>query len=328
MVDVLAMQPSDYESVTDRTGFDPGWLRTDHSDRHFVALDHNRQIRARCSVWWRNSPPVNGRVSGIVGHYAACNEDFGMAVLQQACRELGNRGCELAVGPMDGNTWRRYRFVTERGSFRPFFLEPDNPDDYPVHFGRCGFEGLAEYVSEINPAMASRQPELGELRDKMASQRIEIRPLSSADPQADLDGIYDVVSESFKDAFMYTPLERDCYRQLYAPLLEKIDPRLVLVARQDKEVVGFIFSPPDFLQKSYQDRVDAIVIKTIAVLPRKELSGLGRVLIVDLLENALSMGFTTAISALMHVQNRSRKISSRCAAPMRRYTLFAKELKR
>ena len=69
------------------------------------------------------------------------------------------------------------------------------------------------------------------------------------------------------------------------------------------------------------------MIKTIAILPRSELSGLGRVLIVDLLKNALEMGFTTAISALMHTDNRSQKISSDCAGPMRRYSLFARELK-
>jgi predicted N-acetyltransferase YhbS len=114
---------------------------------------------------------------------------------------------------------------------------------------------------------------------------------------------------------------------MYAPLLREVDPRLMLVARQGGEIVGFVFSPPDLLQQTYQESVDAIVIKTIAVLQRKELSGLGRVLIVDLLENALQMGFTTAISALMHVDNRSQKISSDCAGPMRRYELFAKDLR-
>ena len=177
------------------------------------------------------------------------------------------------------------------------------------------------------PAMASRQPEIGNLREKMAAQNISIMSLDVVNPDNDLDGIYEVVCQSFRDAFMYTPLDRDNYRKMYAPLLREVDPRLLLVARQEGEVVGFVFSPPDLLQKSYQDQVDAIVIKTIAILPRKELSGLGRVLIVDLLKNALDMGFTTAISALMHTDNRSQKISSNCAGPMRRYSLFARELR-
>ena len=98
----------------------------------------------------------------------------------------------------------------------------------------------------------------------------------------------------------------------------------MLVAKHDGRVVGFVFSPPDYLQQG--DKIDTIVIKTFAILPDKCYSGLGRVLIVDMLQNALSMGYTTAISALMHTDNRSQKISSGCAGPMRRYALFARSL--
>jgi hypothetical protein len=205
-------------------------------------------------------------------------------------------------------------------------LEPDNPDDYPRHFARQGFQTLASYVSEINPSIATRQPELGALRDKMFSLGISIDQLDTSDSAADLDGIYDVVCESFRDAFMYTPLDRASYRKMYAPLLFEVDPRLIRVAKQADEVVGFIFAPPDLLQRTYQDHVDAIVIKTVAIRPRPGLAGLGRVLIVDLLKNALDMGFTSAISALMYTANRSRNISSACAGPMRRYALFARTL--
>jgi len=327
MHDIFDMQIGDYDSIIDRTGFDPDKLASDQTDQHFAVLDGKDQVRARCSVWWRDSAQVNGTRTGTIGHYAATDETFGEMLLEHACRELKNRGCDLAVGPMDGNTWRQYRFVTERGSAKPFFLEPDNPDEWPIHFSRHGFSPLAHYVSEINPKMAIRQPELGSLRRKMGKAGITIGPLDTDNPDADLDGIYDVVANSFKDAFMYTDLDRESYRQMYVPLLKGVDPRLMLVARQGGEVVGFIFSPPDMLQRTYQEKTDAIVIKTIAILPRKELSGLGRVLIVDMLKHAVEMGFTTAISALMHTDNRSQKISSDCAGPMRRYSLFSKELR-
>jgi predicted N-acetyltransferase YhbS len=325
--DIFDMQTSDYGFTIDRTGFDPDKLGSEGVDQHFAVLDDNQQIRARCSVWWRDTASVDGEKTGAIGHYAATEERFGAAVLEHACRELGSRQCKVAVGPLDGNTWRRYRFVTERGSAKPFFLEPDNPDTYPIHFERSGFRTLATYVSEINPAMAIRQPELGSLRDKIASLGIHIRPLYAEDPVDDLDGIYDVVRESFQSSFLYTPLDRESYRSMYIPLLKAVDPRLMLVAEQDGEIVGFVFAPPDVLQKTYQDSVDAIVIKTIAIRPRQELSGLGRVLIVDMLKNAIDMGFTTAISALMHTGNRSQEISSRCAGPMRGYALFGRELR-
>jgi GNAT superfamily N-acetyltransferase len=326
MNDIFDMVTGDYESVIDRTGFDPERLDADNVDQHFAILDDRQHIRARCSLWWSDSAQIDGVRTGTIGHYASTDERSGRDVLDYACRELRNRGCHVAVGPMDGNTWRRYRFITERGTAKPFFLEPDNPDEYPIQFERAGFRTLATYVSEINPAMATRQPELGALRDKMQAKGIEISPIDASNPDDDFEGIYRVVCASFRDAFMYTPLDKESYLRIYAPLLSRVDPRLMLVARQGGEVVGFIFSPPDLLQRSYQAAVDAIVIKTIAILPRRELSGLGRVLIVDLLRNALDMGYTTAISALMHADNRSQKISRDCAGPMRRYSLFARDL--
>lgn len=327
MHDIFDMQTSDYESVIDRTGFDPDRIDIDRADQHFAVLDHRQRIRARCSIWWRDAARLNGAPTGAIGHYAANDESFGEAALQHACRELRSRGCELAVGPMDGNTWRRYRFVTERGTAKPFFLEPDNPDEYPIQFARHGFETLASYVSEINAHIASRRPEVGSLREKLAALGVTLGPLDMDNADSDLDGIYRVVCESFRNAFMYTPLDRDCFRRMYAPLLQSVEPRLMLVARQYGEIVGFIFAPPDILQKSYCESVDTVVLKTVAILPRKELSGLGRVLIVEVMANAVAMGFTSAISALMHEDNPSQKISSSCAGPMRRYSLFAKALR-
>jgi L-amino acid N-acyltransferase YncA len=289
---------------------------------------HERSNRFRiwALIWWRDTARLDGATTGAIGHYAATDAGYGAAVLQHACGELKNRCCDIAVGPLDGNTWRSYRFVTERGNARPFFLEPDNPDEWPQHFGSIGFSALAHYVSEINPDMANRQPELGTLRERFSDLAVQIKPVDVDNPVDDMAGIYQVVCESFKNAFMYTPLDIDCFCSMYEPLLQQVDPRLMLVAKHDGEVVGFMLAPPDFLQLEYQHKMDAIVLKTIAVLPRKEYSGLGRVLIVDLLKNALDMGFTTAISALMHTKNRSQQISSDCAGPMRAYTLFAKEL--
>ena len=181
-------------------------------------------------------------------------------------------------------------------------------------------------MSETNPDIANRQPELGSLRKKFSDLGVHIGPVDVEDPVDDMAGIYRVVCESFGNAFMYTPLDIDSYCSMYEPMLNTVDPRLILVAKHDNEVVGFILAPPDFLQLKYQHTMDAIVLKTVAVLPQREYSGLGRVLIVDLLKNANDMGFTTAISALMHTENRSQKISSDCAGPMRAYALFAKEL--
>lgn len=314
----------DYAEVSDPTGFKPTLLTAECCDQHFAAVDSNKEIRARCSVWWRETPALLGERVGAIGHYAATDSAAGRAVIRQALARLRANGCSTAVGPMNGNTWRSYRFVVERGNAQPFFLEPNNPDSWPDDFTECGFDPLSWYVSELNPDIATRQPEIGTLRQKMQRLGVTITPINTDEPGNELDGIYDVVCESFKDSFLYTPLDRHSYRTIYAPLLQKLDPRLVLIAKHDERVVGFIFAPPDYLQGN--DKIDTIVIKTVAILPDKRYSGLGRLLIVNLLQNAAELGYTKAISALMHSGNQSQKISKPCAGTMRRYALFARSL--
>ena len=316
----------DYAELCDPTGFDPGLLSTEGADAHFAVIGPNDSVRARCSAWWSDTVPLAGERVGAIGHYAAKDSRAGRAVIRQALSGLRSQRCSLAIGPMNGNTWRSYRFVVERGNAKPFFLEPTNPNSWPEDFTECGFNPMSRYVSELNPDITTRQPELGTLRQKMKRLGVEITTINSEDADEDLDGIYDVICESFKDSFLYTSLDRAAYRSIYAPLLPKMDPRLMLVAKHEGRVVGFIFSPPDYLQGAAGNSIDTIVIKSVAILPLKHYSGLGRLLIVNLLQNAVELGYTKAISALMHTGNQSQKISRDCAGPMRGYALFAKSL--
>ena len=321
------MDARDYATINDSTGFNPDLLPLDATDDHFAVIDRNHELCARCSVWWRETAALDGTRIGAIGHYAATDTKAGQAVIRQALDRLRAQGCSMAVGPMNGNTWRSYRFVVERGTSPPFFLEPTNPDTWPVDFTECGFEPLSWYVSELNPDIARRQPELGTLRQKMHRLGVIITPIDKNHAGREMGDIYDVVCESFRMSFLYTPLDRESYRNIYAPMLQKVDPRLMLVAKHDERVVGFIFAPPDYLQARTTDNIDTIVIKTVAILPRKRYRGLGRLLIVSLLQNAARLGHTKAISALMHTGNQSQIISRGCAGPIRRYALFATSLK-
>jgi len=327
MYEISELQANDYADISDATGFDPETLTAERADQHLAVIDDRQRIRARCSIWWRDTASIDNARVGAIGHYAADCSSYGSALLERACRELKARRCGHAIGPMDGNTWRHYRFVTERGTAKPFFLEPDNPDQWPDHFAASGFQVYANYVSELNPNFHIRQPGIGGLRQKFDDLRVTIEPIDLSRAAEEVQGLYEVVCESFADSLLYTPLEYDDFAAMYMPFLGMIDSRLILVARHENRVVGFVFSPPDYLQSGNAGEIDTIVIKTVAILPRKKYSGLGRVLLVDLLKNAQAMGYRQAISALMHAENRSQKISSNCAGPMRGYQLFARALR-
>src|SRR2546423_463105 len=135
----LAPQPLSPDAVA-RQAPGASWMLADDSGRPV----------ARCSLWWEGTPAYQAHRLGYIGHYAVTDPRAAPQILALACDRLAARGCTLAVGPMDGNTWQRYRFLTERGSEPPFFLEPDNPDEWPRQWAEHGFTPLAEYYSALN----------------------------------------------------------------------------------------------------------------------------------------------------------------------------------
>src|SRR4051812_17069477 len=54
-------------------------------------------LRARCSLWWTNTPPYEAERVGAIGHFGAADADATRVLLDAACAELARRGCTLAV---------------------------------------------------------------------------------------------------------------------------------------------------------------------------------------------------------------------------------------
>jgi hypothetical protein len=98
---------------------------------------------ACCALWWRAAPTYQQECVGLIGDYTATSAGAAHEALRQACSRLADEGCSLAVGPLDGSTWARYRFVVEPGEEPPFLGEPHNPPDYPLQFRAAGFKTLA-----------------------------------------------------------------------------------------------------------------------------------------------------------------------------------------
>jgi len=314
------------QSPADPLRLESAALRRDAPDEHWTLPGERGALRARCSLWWSRTPCLLGHRVGLIGHYAARDAAAGGRLLDRACRELARRGCSVAVGPMDGSTWRRYRLVTERGGEPTFFLEPDNPDDWPDHFLALGFQPIAQYVSAVNSDLGREDPRVSRIAERLSAQRIRIRPLDPRHAEDDLRRIYAVSAVSFRDNFLYTPIAEADFLGQYRALLPALRPELVLIAETADQPVGFIFAVPDLKQAERGRPIDTVVVKTLAVLPERAHAGLGSLLLAVCQGMARRLGYTRAIHALMHEQNVSRNLSRRYAQPMRRYALFGKAL--
>jgi GNAT superfamily N-acetyltransferase len=303
-------------------------LERQQSDARWMLMDDNEVIVARCSLWWRNTPTLAGERIGLLGHYAAQDERAATQLLDLAGTQLAHQGCTLAIGPMDGNTWQNYRLVTERGTEPPFFLEPDNPADWPSHFLNNRFTVLAQYYSALTSDLAHLDPGLAEVERAVHAAGMRLRPLRLDALTEELTCIHALSRECFRDSLLFTPIGRDEFIAQYRELAGVVRPELILLAEQGERLIGYLFAVPDLLQARRGQRIDTIIIKTLAVHPAFHGVGVGRWLAARCHETARSLGYRRAIHALMLDTSGARKISDRIAQPMRRYALFARDLRR
>jgi len=312
-------------TVPDGTPLDPSALAATGADEHWLLADATGTL-ARCSLWWTATPTYQQHRVGLIGHYAA-DDTLAGALLRHACDRLRQAGCTIAIGPMDGNTYTRYRLVTDPGTEPPFFLEPTNPASWPAHFTSNGFAPLSEYYSAAQDNIEATDPRLPEIERQMQAAGVRVRPLDAAAFERDLRSVYPVVSVGFAGSLLASPIDEEAFVAQYRPLESLLVPELVQIAETDERAIGFFLVVPDWLQAQRGELIDTGIAKTTAVLPEYQRQGLGILLAARAIAAGRALGYTRAIHALIREDNVSRRLSDVYhGRVIRRYTLYAKEL--
>lgn len=296
------------------------------AEARLILRDEGGPAAACCSLWIADAPKLADETVGCIGHFYAVSEDAARVLLHAACGRLAANGVTLAIGPMDGSTWRKYRFVTESNGEPPFLLEPRNPADWPSYWNSAGFAPFAGYHSSSFPATAEIDPRLARAEERFARLGLTIRSLDKSRFEEDLRRIHAISAVSFASNFLYSPIGFDAFSAMYSPFRDRFDPRFALIAELGGRPVGFVFSIPDLAQMQRGQPIDTLIIKTLAVLPERVCAGLGVVLVARMREAAREAGLRRVIHALMHDRNDSASIGSGEPEILRRYTLFAKRL--
>ncbi len=305
----------------------PDLLLRQRPDALLLVHRSGEAIVARCALWWSATPAHLGQRTGLIGHYFASDPAAAHALLERACADLGAQGCALAVGPMDGSTWGRYRLITERRTEPPFFLEPDNPDAYPDHFQAAGFTPLAQYYSACATDLDVQDERIPHLTERLTAQGIHLRALNLDHFEEELRRLHALSVISFASNFLYTPISVEDFLTQYRPLRPHLHSELIFLAEQQGHLVGFLFAIPDLLQAQRGKPIDTVIAKTMAVHPDHAGVGLGSVLMARCHQQSLQSGYRRVIHALFHEANRSGNISRHTAEVIRRYTLFARPVK-
>ncbi|HSI87011.1 MAG TPA: hypothetical protein VK970_24710 [Candidatus Methylacidiphilales bacterium] len=302
-------------------------------DEHWQVIDDQTGAAlARASLWWENVPSVPDEKLGVIGHFAAAFPEASSELLNCICRRLKELGCTLAVGPMDGNTWRKYRFVTDiQGNLETaeplFFLEPHNPAIFPTWFEASGFESFARYTSSLITDLTKEDPRVARANERLQGNGIVIKPLEKDKFDQDLEAVYHLSCQSFTQNFLYTPISLGHFLKLYQPLREKMVPELVQLAWHEDKLAGYLFGIPDFAQLQRGQQLDTAIAKTLAILPGKTYGGLGAVLTNVFHRNAHALGYKRCIHALAYEGNgKAQHLTAFFGTVMRHYTLFSRRL--
>lgn len=292
------------------------------SDARITITGNDGQTLAAASIWWNDTPIHQGKPIGTIGDFHAVNSEATRYLLEAATIHLRDNGAPIAIGPMDGNTWKNHRFVTETNGWPPFLLEPENPPEYPDWWRQTGFSELSHYSSSIIPLDGSTTVPPA-LRQRILSSGVSIESLDPARFEDELRAIHSLSLKSFSNNFLYTPLPEGDFLEAYLKIRTHIDPDLVQIARKGGTIAGFVFGISDLAATSKP----ALIVKTLAVDPLARTAGLGSLLVDELHLTGFQKGFTVAIHALQHGSNTSLKITGRHhGTAFRRYALFSKTL--
>lgn len=257
------------------------------------------------------------RPIGMLGFFESLDDQrVADELLRAGASWLRARGAGQIVGPMDGDTWHRYRVNVGPWDRPPFPLEPWNPPYYRKLWEGAGFAPVERYSSKWIDDVATLLPKLESGVERSESRGVRIRRLDPTRLTDELSRVHALSTTIFSDAYLYSPIERESFLALYAGAEKFLDPELVLFATApDGSDAGFVFGIPDSRQR-------AVHYKTIGVVAEWRRAAVAAALSHRVYSNALQRGLPAGNHALMRDDNRSQALDQGLGDVFRRYVLY------
>lgn len=262
-----------------------------------------------------DAPNWDGKPAAALGDFSCKTIDGGHKIVNQAIQIIKSKGITRIIGPMSGDTWHSYRFVTETDGSAAFLLEPTNtPSDVEV-FTKVGFEKISGYFSARVPLAETAKS------TPQATSDFTIEGWNGKDPEQLFEQVFKLSVEAFSKNAFYKPISKDAFLAMYMPIVPMLKPDLIFFARRlDDSLAGFLFGIPDYAEGG---NPQSVILKTYASLVK----GVGHHLTHAFHTAALKAGYKTAIHALIHEDNLSGLRSAAEGAEIfRRYSLFGLKL--
>jgi len=335
---------------------DESWLceRFSPTDPWFVAGNDAKAFwiegRARLIVFLPQGLRIEGEPTCFFGFWeSVAGQDNELrthqALFAQARAWAKQRGARRMYGPIDFNTYGRYRLRVEAEPGAVTFPgEPYNPARYPALLTRSGFSLCQGYITQIAvtqtlaPARAQRAGVLA--RAKEAGYTL--LPMGHEAWLSRLDELHGAIDDIFGRNFAYTPLSLEAFKRACGPaFIRKADPEVsTMCIAPDGSLAGFFIVYPHYgelVRASAANRVAAseldyglhapllgsrrdAILKTVGVLPEHRRHGLMSAMVMSILERGGDR-YQRWFGALVRDDNPSGRFG-RDAEHVRRYGLY------
>lgn len=263
---------------------------------------------------YRDAPDWDGKAMAVA-KFRFPSVEAGAALLNEAAELARSAGATGIVGPMEGDTWHAYRAVTDSDGRAPFLMEPVSGMHDLAALEAAGFGKIGGYFSASVP--------LADLAGSavVAQGGLTVSDWDGSGPEALFTEVHRLSCEAFRHNPFYKDISLEDFLAMYMPVVPLLKPEMILFARDSEDALkGFLFGIPNYAEGASPA---SAILKTYASLQK----GAGYALSSRFYNAAQSLGYQTAIHALMHDDNLSALRSAANGAEVfRRYALMGRRL--
>ena len=260
--------------------------------QYHVVLEDGKAI-ARCVSYINEEIIYKDEYFFLFGNFECIHDqkvaNFLLDEVEKVAREHAKN---VLIGPISGSTWYDYRIALP--STNPvFFTEFFTPPYYKEILNVAGFSNLASYKSTHASHYEVDEKKLEKCRKMFEEKGIVLRPIDLNNFEKELEYIFQLSLEGFKNNFLYSSITREEFFEKYLPLKQIAHPSTIYLAFEADTCVGFTMSIANMYNKKQ------LVMKSAARLPGFKYNGLGTYFNEITKKGAKEMGYEELIVAFL-----------------------------
>ena len=322
-----------------------------HGDATLFLARRNGEIVGR--IMASDDPNYNALHQSNVGCFGLfdCIDDVDVAnaLFAAASDWLCERGRNKIIGPIDYSTNYVCGILIDGFEHPPTILTAHNPPYYVRLIEACGFVKEVDwYAWHFDPKNAPVSRLRGLVERRARRTLAKIRPINLRDLAGESQRLASVFNEAWKNNWGFVPFTNTESEHMAKEMRPLIDPRMTLIAEIDNAPVAFAICVPDInvalkeingrltrfglpigLIKLlwYRRKIRKARFVALGVLEKYRRAGIAEMLVLQVLEEGASRGFTAELSMTLEDNVMvNRFIETMGASKYKTYRIYRRSL--